>query len=67
MNIFIKAIHKIVGCDPQLARKNSVDIEQLKRKILFGTKKITNDVKNANGVMKLIIERGELEFKIAKK
>ena len=64
MNKVWKLFHRLIGCKEV---KNNPNPDTLKRKIVSEKLKNIQKIKETNGVMKIMIEKGELTLKIAKK
>lgn len=63
MNRFLQRIHYLFGYK---STKNP-QVETLKAKIIREKQKDIREVKKTNGIIKVMIERGEIELKIVKK
>ena len=64
MNKAWKIFHRLIGCKKA---KNNPNPDVLKRKIVSEKLKNIQKIKETNGVMKIMIEKGELSLRIAKK
>jgi len=64
MNGFWKRFHRLIGCKEV---KNDPNPDSLKQKIISEKLKNVQMMKKTNGVIKVMIEKGELQLTIAKK
>jgi len=60
MNKFLQRIHHFFGCN--LTKNSEADI--LKEKIMRGKRKDLRELKKTNGIIKVMIEKGEISLKI---
>ena len=60
MNKFLQRIHHFFGCN--LTKNHQADT--LKTKIMQGKQKDLRELKKTNGIIKVLIERGEFNIKI---
>ena len=63
----VRKVHRFFKLDPSLSRKNRDEIQDLKATVLNGKKKDLRKIKKANGSIRLLIEKGEIHFKMLKK
>lgn len=69
MGLVLKAIHRIhgfFGSNSEVMMKNKVSCASLKRKVLIGKKKDLRELKKTNGIIKVLVEKAEIEFRIVK-
>lgn len=69
MGLVLKAIHRIhgfFGSNSEVMMKNKVSCANLKRKVLIEKKKDIQKLKQANGKIKVMVEKAEIEFRIVK-
>jgi len=63
MNKFLQKIYNRLGDN---IVKN-INVETLKTKVMNGKQKDIRELKKTNGVIKIMIEKGEIELRIVKK
>jgi len=63
MNKFLQKIYNRLGDN---IVKN-INVEDLKTKVMNGKQKDIRELKKTNGVIKIMIEKGEIELRIVKK
>ena len=62
MNKFLTKIHRIFGC----SMTKNVKADSLKSKIVEEKQKDLKDLKKTNGIIKVMIQSGELNLKVVK-
>ena len=62
MNKFWQVFHRLIGCKKP---KNNPSV--LKQKIISEKLKSIQQIKQTNGTIKVMIEKGEIELKLVKK
>jgi hypothetical protein len=67
MNKAWQIFHRLIGCKKTEEVGNKLNPDSLKRKIMLEKHKDIQKLKQTNGIIKVMIEKGELELRITKK
>ena len=63
MNKILRGIHQLLGCN--VVKRLQVD--KLRTKVMEEKQKDIQKLKKTNGIIRVMIEKGEVEFRVIKK